>query len=245
LPGAKLTDFLSKINLDNDRDDDDIEAKSGVCLITMHAAKGLEFPQVYIVGVEEGLMPHSRSVDEGNLDEERRLFYVAMTRAKNHLHVFAIKGKTTSFADEILPPPEPPKSATPSKPRYGIDQFRVEQEKREREKAEINRKVTEELKRRQEEQIRIAEEQRRVAEEQRKAEEEAKHAAEAAAAQQRFGEIRNRSFQTEEMVIDSAGNRWLQCERCSEIKRKDDFSLIGRRNRPSIGICTDCARKLN
>lgn len=63
-PGAKLTDFLAKINLDNDRDDDDIESKSGVCLITMHAAKGLEFPQVYIVGVEDGLLPHTRSVDE-------------------------------------------------------------------------------------------------------------------------------------------------------------------------------------
>ena len=92
---------------------------------------------------------------------------------------------------------------------------------------------------------RIAEEQRRLAKTQRKAEEDAKRAAEAAAAQRRFDEIRNRSFQTEEMVIDSAGNRWLQCERCGEIKRKDDFSLIGRRNRPAIGICTECARKLN
>jgi ATP-dependent exoDNAse (exonuclease V) beta subunit len=179
------------------------------------------------------------------IQEERRLFYVAMTRAKNHPHVFAIKGKTTSFVDEILPPPEPPKSATPSKPRYGIDQFRVEQEKREREKAEINRKVTGELKRRQEEQMRIAEEQRRLAEEQRKAEEKAKHAAEEAHLRHCLAEIKNCNFQTEDMVLDECGGRWLQCERCREIKRKDDFSLIGRRNRPSIGICTDCARKLN
>ena len=85
LPGHKLTDFLAGICLDNDRDDDDIEKKSGVCLITMHAAKGLEFPQVYIVGVEEGLIPHTRSVDEGSLDEERRLFYVGITRARERL----------------------------------------------------------------------------------------------------------------------------------------------------------------
>lgn len=85
LPGHKLTDFLAGICLDDDRDDDDIEKKSGVCLITMHAAKGLEFPQVYIVGVEEGLIPHSRSVDEGSLDEERRLFYVGITRARERL----------------------------------------------------------------------------------------------------------------------------------------------------------------
>ncbi len=85
LPGHKLTDFLAGISLDNERDDDDIEKKSGVCLITMHAAKGLEFPQVYIAGVEEGLIPHTRSVDEGSLDEERRLFYVGITRARERL----------------------------------------------------------------------------------------------------------------------------------------------------------------
>lgn len=85
LPGHKLTDFLAGISLDKDRDDDDIESKSGVCLITMHAAKGLEFPRVYIVGVEEGLLPHSRAMDEGNLDEERRLFYVGITRAREQL----------------------------------------------------------------------------------------------------------------------------------------------------------------
>ncbi len=85
LPGHKLHDFLAGISLDDERDNDDIEKKSGVCLITMHAAKGLEFPYVYIVGVEEGLLPHSRSVDEGNLDEERRLFYVGITRAREQL----------------------------------------------------------------------------------------------------------------------------------------------------------------
>lgn len=240
-------DQLRELTADNVQD-----SKTGIILTTAHSSKGLEYDTVYLMDVYDGQFPGSNATEvlgrKHNMDliqEERRLFYVAMTRAKNHLYVFAIKGKTTSFADEILPPPEPPKSAAPPKPRYGINQFRLEQEKREREKAEINRKVTEELKRRQEEQIRIAEEQRRVAEEQRKAEEEATRAAEEAVAQRRIDEIRNCSFQTEEMVIDSAGNRWLQCERCGEIKRKDDFSLIGRRDRPAIGICTECAREMN
>ena len=84
-PG-KLTDLLAGICLDDSREEeDDLEGKSGVCLITMHAAKGLEFPVVYIVGVEQGLLPHSRSVDEGNLDEERRLLYVGITRAQEKL----------------------------------------------------------------------------------------------------------------------------------------------------------------
>ncbi len=82
-PG-KLHEFLASVSLDDEKEED-IEKKKGVCLITMHAAKGLEFPRVYIVGVEQGLLPHSRSVDEGNLDEERRLFYVGITRAQLRL----------------------------------------------------------------------------------------------------------------------------------------------------------------
>ena len=77
----RLQRFLEHISLDRERDEDD-ETGDAVTLITVHSCKGLEFPHVYIAGVEDGLIPHSRSKAEGTLDEERRLFYVAITRAQ-------------------------------------------------------------------------------------------------------------------------------------------------------------------
>ena len=85
-PGASLPGFLDRAALlsETDRMKDDVP----VLLLTLHAAKGLEFDAVFLVGLEEGLLPHSRSLTspEG-LEEERRLCYVGMTRAKGVLHL--------------------------------------------------------------------------------------------------------------------------------------------------------------
>ncbi len=85
--GATLTGFLEEISLYTDLDrynaDDDC-----VTLMTIHSAKGLEFPVVFVCGLEEGLFPSQRSMDtERDIEEERRLFYVASTRAKNALYM--------------------------------------------------------------------------------------------------------------------------------------------------------------
>jgi len=82
--GDRLGGFLENLTLDAEREEER-EAGDAVTLITMHSCKGLEFPHVYVVGLEEGLLPHARSKVEGTLDEERRLFYVAITRAKREL----------------------------------------------------------------------------------------------------------------------------------------------------------------
>jgi superfamily I DNA/RNA helicase len=89
----QLQEFLENVTLDSDHEDEEEKAGDAVTLITMHSCKGLEFPHVYIVGLEDGLLPHSRSKVEGTLDEERRLFYVAVTRAMLSLTITHCAGR--------------------------------------------------------------------------------------------------------------------------------------------------------
>src|SRR5437763_257983 len=84
--GEKVREFLDHAALVSDQDAYD--EKSPVSLMTLHTAKGLEFPVVLIMGLEDGLFPHNRSIGEApQLEEERRLFYVGMTRAENKLYL--------------------------------------------------------------------------------------------------------------------------------------------------------------
>ncbi len=66
-----------------------------VTLMTLHNAKGLEYPIVFIIGCEEGVFPHSRALDEGGLEEERRLCYVGITRAERDLYLTSARSRTT------------------------------------------------------------------------------------------------------------------------------------------------------
>ncbi len=109
---GSLTQFLEQISLladaDNIRDDEGL-----VTLMTLHNAKGLEFPIVFIIGMEDGVFPHSRALDEGALEEERRLAYVGITRAMRDLTLTWARrrnsfgansfGVRSRFIDEIPP----------------------------------------------------------------------------------------------------------------------------------------------
>ena len=90
-----LARFLEEVALVSDQDElEDVPDR--VTLITLHAAKGLEFPVVFIVGMEEGLLPHRRALeDERELEEERRLAYVGMTRAKDRLYLVHAHHRST------------------------------------------------------------------------------------------------------------------------------------------------------
>jgi DNA helicase II / ATP-dependent DNA helicase PcrA len=85
-PEGSLLEFLQEISLYADADAFK-DKEQQVTLMTLHNAKGLEFPVVFMVGMEEGIFPHSRSLDEQNLEEERRLCYVGITRAMERLYL--------------------------------------------------------------------------------------------------------------------------------------------------------------
>ena len=83
----RITDFLAEVSLLTDQDEKLEDHTPRVTLMTVHAAKGLEFPVVYIVGMEENLFPSQMSVRPQEIEEERRLLYVAITRAMNQCHL--------------------------------------------------------------------------------------------------------------------------------------------------------------
>jgi len=100
----ELADYLQKLALVSDQDTLP-EKQDAPLLLTLHSAKGLEFDTVFIVGMDEGLLPHARSRDEPEeMSEERRLFYVGVTRAKNHLHLVRAEQRTSFGAFEFNRP---------------------------------------------------------------------------------------------------------------------------------------------
>ena len=126
---ARVEEFLQQIALfseqDSLRDDEGI-----VTLMTLHNAKGLEFGIVFIIGMEDGVFPHSRSIEAGDLEEERRLAYVGITRAKRELYLTYARTRAlfggrdwnmrSRFIDEIPTELTDREEQAPAGPRGGL-----------------------------------------------------------------------------------------------------------------------------
>ena len=93
-----LMDMLSRQQEKSELSGDDNAHSGGVHLMTMHAAKGLEFSHVYLPGMEEGILPHQSAEEDPQIEEERRLAYVGMTRAKHRL-TFTVAKARSRFGD--------------------------------------------------------------------------------------------------------------------------------------------------
>jgi superfamily I DNA/RNA helicase len=98
-----LRGFLDETHLNGDMPSASREERrqTGVTLMTIHSAKGLEFPYVFLFGCEEGLIPHQKSIEQNTLEEERRLFYVALTRARRHASLFECLTRTKNGKEKL------------------------------------------------------------------------------------------------------------------------------------------------
>lgn len=96
-----VTRFTLRDMMERGESDEELDQ---VQLMTLHASKGLEFPYVYLVGMEEGLLPHQSSIDEDNVDEERRLAYVGITRAQKEL-TFTLCRERRQYGELVRPEP--------------------------------------------------------------------------------------------------------------------------------------------
>ena len=81
-----ISDFIKYI--ESSKDDNSVMTDNSVKLMTFHSSKGLEFEVVFIIDANDGLIPHKKSIKDDDIETERRLMYVAMTRAKNNLHIY-------------------------------------------------------------------------------------------------------------------------------------------------------------
>ncbi len=216
------------------------KAYNAVILSTIHSSKGLEYDSVYMVDVYDGRFPSSRpnifSRSKDNADgeqEERRLFYVGITRAKNRLSLFGIKGKESTFIDQLFP-------------EQKMLREKEEEEKRIR-AHELQEQRRIESMRRRAEQGRIAQEQYLIRpEELRKAREKALEIDQERQKMSRinsYNEVKDKFTQQEYPIRDSSGRRWVQCELCGEIKLESEFGSYGGANHVNLGVCYKCSRR--
>ena len=225
---STIESFLNRMHFLENQMQKGFETDSGkpVILSTIHSSKGLEYDTVYMVDVYDGRFPSSKSnvtsLSKDNADgnqEERRLFYVGITRAKNSLNLFSIFDRRSSFVEELFPEIQEKREE-----KKRLEDKAVQERELARRQAEIEKKI-------------IASEERRRKEEEERAKQKALED------QQCYEEILEIIDQQDQVARDRFGRRWVRCEICGEVKLSKYFSSYGGNNRKNLGVCSACSRK--
>ena len=209
-----------------------------VVLSTIHSSKGLEYDSVYMLDVYDGRFPSSksnifsRSKDNADAEqEERRLFYVGITRAKNRLSLFGIKGRKSTFIDQLFPEQKMTREKEKS------DKRRRAYEAQNQDRIIYRRVVQERIL--QEQDILKQEELKKAREKELKEQARRKQIAEKQHVNS-YNEVKDRFTQQDHPICDSSGKRWIQCELCGKIKPEDEFGSYGGVNHVNLGKCKEC-----
>lgn len=204
-----------------------------IILSTIHSSKGLEYDSVYMVDIYDGRFPSSRpnvfhhSKDNADAEqEERRLFYVGITRARNRLKLFYISDKSSAFIDELFPEQKLLRRQEAEqklkKRREESERIRLENKRKQREQIIKQQEILE----RKQEEAKIKERERRQQ-----------------LAERQYNEVKDKFVQQDTQIRDSTGKRWIKCEICGKIKESSEFLSYGGPNHINLGKCFECSRK--
>lgn len=211
-----------------------------ITLSTVHSAKGLEYDTVYMIDVYDGRFPSSRrnrfnrSKDSSNWEmEERRLFYVGITRAKNELKLFSISDLPSSYIDSLFPE---------IRKKREEEKLRKAAKEREERNRQLREKKMKQLEEQEQKRPIEAEEKHKAYEQRRIAEEEKRRIDEEKAKIIFYNEVKDRFTQQTEQIRDSRGVRWIQCEKCGKIRPEREFRTYGGSNHMNLGLCYECEK---
>lgn len=205
--------------------------KGHITLSTIHSSKGSEYDTVYLIDVYDGRFPSYKrnsfisSKDDANGEqEERRLFYVGITRAKNELYLFSIEGKPSSYLDSLFPEIK--------------DQRIIIEPQKAKERFEETKKI------RLSNMGSIIEDQHLMENKVRLVYEQSTKEDEEQVYLRSYNEVKDLFTQQDAQIRDSRGVRWIKCEMCGEVLPSDKFVSYGGTNHINLGMCYNCSRKL-